>query len=118
MTQTSNLLSSFTSQNYVSKLVIQEFCKPIFINIFMTNIEYLLRNSDVIVFKKDNWRQRPDVYCLDYYDNYNLYHIILLTNNIGSRFDFLPNKLPINNYIITPKIDTILSLLDNTISTS
>lgn len=117
MTQTSNLINSFASENYISRYVIKEFCKPIFTNVFMTNLEYLLRNSDIIFFKKDSWKQRPDVYCLDNYNNHNLYHIILLSNNIGSRLDFVPNKLPINNYIITPKIDIILSLLDNTIST-
>lgn len=116
MNQTSNLITSFQIQDYISNQIISEFAKSPFLNTFVLNLEYLLQNSDLVLFDKDVWRRRPEVYALHQYNNHNLYLVVLLVNNLGSRFQFLPENMVNSNLIITPKQDSIISLLNNTIS--
>lgn len=106
----SNLLNHFRSQSIKTKRILNEFRKPIHENIYFRNYPYLARKSNLVPFDEDKWKRRPSLFCSDYYDDPYLYPVILLLNNIGSIYDFIPEKL-IKNMILAPEKNVIFEIL-------
>jgi|LakMenE01Jun11ns_1017448.scaffolds.fasta_scaffold9452539_2 hypothetical protein len=111
MTITANIAREIlqTSQNI--KNIHNEFNQNIFENKFFNNIEYLLSESVNIEFQSI-WTYNPHRFCLDQYDNMNLYPVILLINNVNSIFEFKSELL--NNIIVTPTSFSIYKVLSLT----
>lgn len=110
MIQTTNLTKFLAIQSYDVKLILQEFKRPILENSFFVNKKLLLDNSKLTLFDSNRWIMRPYVYCNDIYDEQYIYPIILLVNNIGSAFDFIPENF-YKRIIITPSKSSILTIL-------
>lgn len=90
-TQYVSLNNFFSSQSYDVKKIFKEFAKPIFNNIFFMNIDTLRTNSDYVEFNADRWYQQPLVFCLDVYNEPQIYPVIMLVNNIMSFLQFTPD---------------------------
>jgi len=112
--QTSNLKKHYNSQPIDYQLIIQEFNKTIYENIFHINKDFLLLNSELVTFETDKWKMRPEFFCDDHYKHPFIYPVILLANNLKSLFEFVPENLR-QNYIIAPKLNAITRLLQNRI---
>jgi hypothetical protein len=110
MPKTSNLLN-LNNSAYDSKKVMQEFSKSLFDNKFFINRDFLTMNSIKVPFNKERWYRRPEVFSLDYYEEYLFYPIILLINKISSRFSFVPENLENDIFIISPNKKSILRIL-------
>ena len=110
--QTSNLKRYYQEQSIDYQLIIEEFNKTIYENIFRINKDFLLLNSQLVDFNTDNWKMRPEFFCDDHYKHPFIYPVILLANNLKSIFEFLPENLR-ENYIIAPKLIAITALLEN-----
>ena len=54
---------------------------------------------------------RPEVFCLDFYNEHNYYPIILLVNNISTIFEFKIENLD-QRIIIAPYEETIIKVLN------
>jgi hypothetical protein len=92
------------------KSILREFNKTIHENRFFVNKEYLLQMSTNVEFNKDVWIMRPEYFCADYYGHPFLSPIILLTNNLKSMFEFIPENVS-KNYIKAPAINTVINIL-------
>lgn len=114
--QTSSFATHYQRLNVDTKNILSEFTKPIQLNVFFNNLEYLTRQSDLVLFDKDLWKLRPNIFCFDHYENQNFYPVILLVNGLSSMFEFLPENLE-QRFIFAPKkrvITGVLSLaIDN-----
>lgn len=112
MRQTSDLSSHYSMQPIDYKSIVSEFNKTIHENRFIINLDYLLdeSNFDYVDFSKDVWYLRPDFFCADYYEHPYIYPLILLTNNLKTIFEFIPDNIP-DNLIIAPKVNKIIKLL-------
>jgi len=84
----------FAAQPYDVKKIFTEFSKPIFNNVFFNNLATLRMNADFVDFNVDKWYQRPTVFCLDIYNEPQLFPVILLVNNIKSFFEFTSDYFP------------------------
>lgn len=109
MEQTSNLLRDNKPLNF--KLITKEFNKSIHDNVFYINKDYLLLNCNLVKFSKESWKMRPNVFCSDYYEITSISSVILMSNNLKSIFEFLPENLK-NHYIIAPKKYAINKVLN------
>jgi len=107
---TSNLKKHFDYQNINIKNILNEFTKPIYLNIFFRNLDFLTLKSDLIIFNNNKWYQQPNLFCKDYYDEPYVSPVILLINNIGSFLDFKPTNF-INELIMCPKYNHIHDVL-------
>jgi len=65
---------------------------------------------DYLEFSEHKWEHSPDIFCLDYYGNPDLYIVVLLINHLKSRFEFTPTNLQ-DSLIIAPKSDVIYNIL-------
>lgn len=114
-TQTISLLDHFASQTTDVKNIFKEFAKPIFSNVFFTNLAALRLESDYYEFTNDRWMQRPTIFCMDKYDEPQLYPIIMLVNNIKTFLEFTPDRFPPTasnqRIIIAPYRKTISKIL-------
>lgn len=106
----SDIYKDYLSKPSLVKNIFTEFTKTFFVNTFHSNSDLLFDNSKLINFNRDLWRLRPDVFCRDYYNQYEFYPIILLVNNIPSRFCFDETHLP-NGIIIAPLKDNIEKII-------
>jgi hypothetical protein len=109
MTTTANLIKEFDSITTDSKIIMYEFAKPLYKNIFFRNKEYLVENSKEKDFNKHVWDKNPQKFCLEEYDNPLIFPIILLVNDIRSIFEFTREKM--NSKIITPTRIAIINIL-------
>ena len=112
--RTSDLLQSYKSVDSLTINVIYEFQKEIHKNRFFNNKEYLKGNSSRIKFDKKRWFLRPETFCHDYYGSSELFHIILLVNDISSRFNFRESNF--KKGIYAPSIESIRTVLSQNIS--
>ena len=108
--QSSDLLTHFKLQPLDVNKVLSEFKKDIHLNSFFNNSDFLWNNSSLVKFKKDVWRYRPEIFCLDYYDEPYFFPVILCINNLGSVFEFTPANLS-QELIITPRKSDIIELM-------
>lgn len=113
MPQTSSLPQTYQLQNSITKQTIEEFQKSIHKNRFFNNREYLFYNSTLIKFNKKNWFLRPEYFCAEYYGIPELFRVILLLNNISSRFNFRAENL--KKGILTPTLESIRDVLTQNI---
>jgi len=92
--------------------ILDQFNKPNgpIYNIFVNNIDLLRTNSSLVRYNISAWDFNPEKFCVDYYKNENLAQVVMLTNGIRSRFEFLPKNFT-NAEIIAPFIDDIYKLL-------
>jgi len=115
ITQTVSLIEHFAEQTLDVKNIFKEFSKPIFNNVFFTNLAVLRIEADFHEFKRDRWYQRPTMFCLDIYNEPLLYPIIMLVNNIKTFLEFTPERFsttPKNQrIIIAPYKQTIINVL-------
>ena len=88
MGQSTDLLQNYRQQDTLTKETITEFQKPIHKNRFFNNMEYLYLKSALIRFDKKSWFLRPEFFSYDYYGSPELFRVVLLINNISSRFNF------------------------------
>ena len=109
-TQYSDLEKHFESQIYLVQRILNEFKKPIFQNIFFQNISALKQNADKVEFSDNTWHQRPEKFCLDYYNEPYLFMVILLINNIKSIFSFKIDNFS-DRMIIAPKKSKISKIV-------
>jgi len=73
----------------------------------------LIPNSfDYIEFSEHKWEHSPDIFCLDYYGNPDLYLVILLVNHLKSRFEFTSANLQ-DSLIVAPKSNSIYSVMSS-----
>lgn len=111
---TSNLIKHYNNIPIDYQVLLEEFNKTIYDNIFKINKDFLLLNSDLVSFSVDNWKMRPEFFCMDYYDHPQIYPVILLVNGLKTIFEFTPNNLR-DNYIIAPKLRAIIKILQQRI---
>lgn len=104
MNETSNLKFHFLNQSPISKIVIQEFNKPLFENKFFLYIDTLRYDADIVKFSKNKWENNTLQFCQDEYSDQYLFPIIHLANSINTIYEFNSENLPI---IIKPKLSTI-----------
>ena len=109
--QTSNLKKHFNYQNSNIKQILYEFTKPIHLNIFFRNLDYLALKCDLVRFDNNKWIYQPLMFCKDYYDEPYFAPVILLINNIGTQFNFIPSKF-INEMILCPPSTHIFNVLN------
>lgn len=108
----SDLIKYYNSLNYNIGSIYQEFKKDIFDNVFFRNIDILRLKSTGVNFTQNTWLMRPHVFCYDYYNDQDLWKVLLLTNNLGSHMQFVPEQLN-KRVILAPPKDLIYSLLSN-----
>ena len=96
--------------SYDVRRLLAQFVKPIYSNVFYQNRDALKNGADLVDFNKNVWLNYPLQFCQDHYKQQYLYPVILLVNNLGSIYDFLPNNVS-NNKIIAPQLKTIVSVL-------
>ena len=101
----------FSRQSYNIKRILKEFKKPIHENTFFINLDLLRKDSKFINFTESRWKMRPEVFCLDFYNEHNYYPIILLVNNISTIFEFKIENLD-QRIIIAPYEETIIKVLN------
>ena len=114
------LLDFFDSQSMNVKKIFFEFKKSRFQNVFFNNLILLKANSNYYDFTNDNWLQRPTIFCLDVYNDPQIYPVIMLVNNIKTFFEFTPSnfkQMPDGRrIIIAPTYSTILDILNTSIA--
>ena len=110
MANSTNLISYWESQPLLITNIFNEFKKDILNNKFFINKEFFKKNSDKILFNNDKWFLRPEFFCYQYYGNSELYPIILLINDIYSRFNFKKENFEFGIY--APKIEMIEKVLN------
>jgi len=108
--QTSDLKNHFKYQKFDTGRILQEFKKDIHLNVFFRNRDNLLENSTLVYFQKGSWRMKPDVFCIDHYKDPYIFPVILMINNLGSVFEFIPENL-VKELIIAPNKNNIIKLL-------
>jgi len=86
-------------------------------NAFRQNSEVLQTllipdSFDYLEFSEHKWEYSPDIFCLDYYGNPDLYIVVLLVNHLKSRFEFTSVNLQ-DSLIIAPKSEAIYSILSS-----
>lgn len=113
MSQTSSLLESYKSIDSITKQTIIEFQKSIHKNRFYNNKKYLLDSSTIVSFNKKQWHLRPEYFAYDFYGIPELFRIVLMANDISSRFNFRQNNLPKGIY--APSIESIRDTLTQNI---
>ena len=106
---TTNLIKYNNEISLLYQQIFKEYTKPIINNVFFENLDYLYMHSDLVRFNND-WNQRPDMFCFDYYGHSQLYPVILTCNRISSFFSFRAESLK-DSLIIAPKEKEILSLV-------
>lgn len=109
--QIANLQRHYIYQNSIVKLILNEFTKPIHMNIFFRNIDYLSLKCDLVKFNNNKWIYQPNLFCQDKYDEPYLSPVIMMINNIGSFFDFIPSRF-ISEKILCPKYEEIIDVLN------
>ena len=109
-TQSSNLSTHFKIQSFDVLKVLREFKENIHTNKFFDNADFLWRNSSLVRFSKGVWKYRPEIFCLDYYNDPYFFPVILTVNNLGSVFEFLPSNLT-KELIIAPQKADIIKLV-------
>ncbi len=114
MSNTSDFKKYYQQQSINIKNVLLEFNKSIHQNCFYRNINILRQESDFVKFTDTRWYMRPDVFCQDYYNEFNYSKIILLVNNISSFFTFSPDNLE-DQIIVAPYEPTIFKVLNSSI---
>lgn len=107
--QTTNIISQWNSLPVDISNIYNEFKKSILYNRFFQNKQYLIDNSKLINFDNDKWFLRPEYFSYSVYGDSNYYLIILLVNNITSRFNFRRDKL--KNGIYVPSKESINKIL-------
>lgn len=109
MSKTSSLMQSYRLMDSLTQDVIYEFKQPIHKNRFFNNKYYLVINSSLIAFDRKSWHLRPEFFAYDKYGSPELFHIILLVNDISSRFNFRSDVL--EKGIIAPSLESIHDVL-------
>jgi len=104
-----NVLTSYSDKTYYKQLF-SEYTKPIDINIFNDNLDFLKKDQDYIPFNNDLWTMKPEVFCLDHYKHMEFWPIILTCNNILTLFNFTQNNMK-NNEIQAPQKEKITKLI-------
>jgi len=112
--RTSDLLQSYRSLDSLTQQVVYEFQKEIHKNRFFNNKDYLRGNSSRIKFDKKRWHLRPETFAHDYYGSSELFHVILMVNDIFSRFSFRESNF--KKGIYAPTIESIRTVLSQNIS--
>lgn len=109
MAQSSSLFQYYRSMSSLAKDVVYEFQKDIFQNCFFNSKNYLIMNSKIYKFNNKRWHLRPEFFAYDIYGSADLFHIVLLVNDISSRFNFRESRFRVGIY--TPSIDAIRDVL-------
>ncbi len=113
MAKTSSLVQSYRQMDSITIDVIYEFQKPIHKNRFFNNKEYLLMNSDLFAFDRKTWHLRPEFFAYDKYGSSELFRVVLLVNDIFSRFNFRADVL--EKGIYAPSVESIQNVLSQDI---
>lgn len=112
MSQSSNLLNYYDSKSYFVQQLLEEFIKPIHQNKIFENKSFLISNSDLVKFDNETWHLRPEVFCYDYYKESEIWPVILIVNEVTSRFNFRSDRLQ-NEIIIAPRLSAIQKVLSS-----
>ena len=79
-------------------------------NILLNNAKFLRQEENLVeVDCPDIYKYRPDRIAFQYYGDSNFYPLVLLANNIGTLFHFVPSKF--GNKIKMIKSQVIVDLL-------
>ena len=113
MARTSSLLQTYRLRDSLTRDVVNEFTKDIHKNRFFNNKYYLKQSSALIKFDRKSWHLRPDCFANDYYGSADMFHIILLVNDIFTRFNFRAEVL--ENGIYAPSVESIQNVLSQDI---
>lgn len=109
--QESYILTNYSLKSNNIKNINIEFSKPVFLNKFYINIDGLLHNAKQISFSKNRWKQNPQRFCLDHYNQPDYFKIVLMANKIPSVFAFDKENLK-DGIIIAPLESTILKTIE------
>ena len=113
MSKTSSLTQTYRLQDSLTQDVIYEFQKDIHKNRFFNNKEYLLNSSELIFFDKKSWHLRPEFFAYDYYGSAELFRVVLLVNDISTRFNFRAERF--SKGIYAPSLESIQNVLSQDI---
>lgn len=91
---TSNLITYYSTLPVSAKVISTELSKTPFSNQIFRNKTILSQSGVYILFEIDAWKYNPQLFCEHYYKTQYYYPIILIANDLGSVFDFIPEKLP------------------------
>ena len=106
---TTNLIKYNKLSPLIYKQILKEYTKLLIDNVFFQNLDYLYLHSDLVRFSNDMWNQRPEMFCIDYYNQYEFAPVILTCNRITTFFMFTTENLK-DSLIIAPKKENILRL--------
>ncbi len=109
MRTSSNLARHFSSYTSDIRALLNEFAKSPHSNIIYKNKKGLIDSAETVKFRSSSWNYNPMQFCVDFYERQYYYPVILVSNNIGSIYEFTQQNL--NNKIIAPKLSVIISLL-------
>jgi hypothetical protein len=113
MRNSSNVLVSFEQQTPTSKLIFHQMSLVPMLNQILNNKKNFLYESSIVPFDNSNWKHNPQLFCLDKYDDPNLYPIILSCNNLSSIYQFTSDQL--RKGITMPKRDRVYSIINSII---
>lgn len=102
---TTNLRAYYQQQPAVIEDIIANFAKTPMMNKYFRNKAGLVYKAPTVKFSNHNWRENPLAFCRDQYNEQLLYPLILMCNNLGSIYEFIPDNLP--NGIIAPDQNVI-----------
>jgi hypothetical protein len=105
-----NIINDISSKTTIDRYVDIIFKNSPFNNIFIQNYRMLKKSGEKIDFSKDSWNLNPQQLSLEYYNSVNLYHVIMLVNDITSIALFKKDNFK-NNQIIIPSFNFIRELI-------
>jgi hypothetical protein len=105
-----NILIDISNDIGFNKSISKQYSNNIFNNIFIEHYDILRENSVLIDFSKDSWIYNPQQLCIDYYNDFSLYKIVMMVNNILSISQFYMTNFK-NNKILMPPFNRIRELV-------
>jgi hypothetical protein len=105
-----NILADIVNSSILEQTITFEFNRNIHSNIFITHYNVLRDTSEDILFSSDSWTYNPKKLCIDYYNEYSLYPIVMLINNINSILLFKKDNFK-DNLIKMPTYNKIFELI-------
>ena len=96
----------------IDSTIYDQFINPsITGNVFNDYIHYLQKEeNNIVVYVPDKYKYRPERIANLYYGSEQYYPLILLANNIGTLFQFIPSNM--NNQVKLLKPEILQKLLN------
>lgn len=102
---TSNLEKYLEGLPVLGQDIFKEMTSSPMLNQLFASKKALQYESSYKKFSNDRWNMNPQLFCQETYNIQEFYPIILIVNNLGSIYEFVPKNMP--DGICTPKQERI-----------